>query len=87
MDTTTAPTYYNVVNELIRQIIDEYEKEEQCDNDTTNEFIFLMRYYALFRENMARRQCDHEWIEDDIDIDPDRSKRIQYCTKCEVTKR
>lgn len=31
--------------------------------------------------------CDHEWVNDLIDIDPDRSKEICYCLKCEITKK
>jgi hypothetical protein len=26
--------------------------------------------------------CRHNYVEDDIDIDPDRSQRIKYCDKC-----
>ena len=30
--------------------------------------------------------CQHEWVEDLIDIDPDRSMYIVYCVLCEKTK-
>jgi hypothetical protein len=30
--------------------------------------------------------CNHEFIKDDIDLTPDRSQRIVYCTKCFITK-
>jgi hypothetical protein len=29
--------------------------------------------------------CNHEIIEDDIDYDYDKTKRIYYCSKCETT--
>lgn len=29
--------------------------------------------------------CNHEIIDDDIDIDYDKTKRIYYCSKCETT--
>jgi len=29
--------------------------------------------------------CDHIYLEDDIDINPDCSQRIVYCTLCEYT--
>ena len=31
--------------------------------------------------------CEHEWIEDYIDITPDKSKKIIYCHSCLLTKR
>lgn len=31
-------------------------------------------------------KCNHKWVKDMIDIDPDRSQQICYCIKCEVTK-
>ena len=30
--------------------------------------------------------CNHDWIIDSIDIDPDRSKTIEYCKICQTTK-
>lgn len=30
--------------------------------------------------------CHHEFITDDIDLTPERSQRIVYCTKCFITK-
>ena len=33
-----------------------------------------------------RQLCEHEFIEDEIDLTPDRSMKIEYCIKCECTK-
>ena len=30
--------------------------------------------------------CKHDWVTDLIDIDPDRSKTIEYCKICSFTK-
>lgn len=30
--------------------------------------------------------CQHTFVEDMIDITPDKSQKITYCTKCEYTK-
>lgn len=32
-------------------------------------------------------QCDHEWIDDHIDIDIEKSQQICYCCKCELNKK
>mgnify|MGYP001165315797 CR=1 FL=1 len=32
-------------------------------------------------------QCNHNWVHDLVDIDPDRSKSIIYCTLCFITKK
>ena len=34
----------------------------------------------------CRNNCTHKWIDDLIDIDPDTTKRIIYCEKCELNK-
>lgn len=31
--------------------------------------------------------CEHEWVDDYIDIDLDKSMNITYCKKCETTKK
>ena len=30
--------------------------------------------------------CEHEWVNDTIDIDVEKSKQITYCYKCETNK-
>jgi len=49
---------------------DEYTKElNECVNNI-NKIIY--------------NQCHHNWIVDDIDIDPDRSIQIKYCEVCQL---
>jgi hypothetical protein len=38
-------------------------------------------------ENKINNICEHEWIDDDIDITPELSQRITYCKNCEVSKK
>jgi hypothetical protein len=38
-------------------------------------------------KHQLTNNCDHEWINDTIDIDMDTSKEICYCVKCEVSKK
>ena len=37
-------------------------------------------------EEEIRNNCTHQWVRDSIDIDPDRSQTIFYCSKCELSK-
>lgn len=36
-------------------------------------------------DNFLLKHCQHEIVDDLIDIDPDRSKSIRYCEKCLIT--
>jgi len=49
------------------------EKKEKCEKmkSLVNEYL--------------KEYCKHSIIDDFIDIDPDRSKYIRYCEKCELT--
>ena len=43
----------------------------------------------LLRETYNKKimdLCNHEFIEDTIDITPDRSQNIRYCSICEYTE-
>lgn len=36
-----------------------------------------------FLAELLKEYCNHKWINDMIDIDPDKSMHISYCEKCE----
>jgi hypothetical protein len=36
-------------------------------------------------ENLCMKHCEHHWIKDMFDIDPDRSIEVIYCIHCECT--
>ena len=38
-------------------------------------------------DNQIYKCCKHEFVEDYIDVTPDISKKIIYCTICELSKR
>ena len=54
--------------------------EPFINNNELNENI---KTYKIIAKNNL---CEHEWVNDLIDIDPDRSQYICYCCKCELTK-
>ena len=36
--------------------------------------------------HFIRINCNHSWVTDLIDIDPDKSQTICYCKYCEISK-
>lgn len=39
----------------------------------------------MIQMDISGNECDHEFVVDYIDIDPDRSQQIIYCEKCYKT--
>jgi len=55
-----------------------------------NSHIFLQqKLYVQYLKSECVKQiyllCEHEFIDDTIDIDPDRSKTIRYCKYCDMS--
>ena len=44
--------------------------------ENTNNYLQLV-------EEQIKNKCQHNYVTDDIDIDPDKSMKICYCTICE----
>lgn len=57
------------------------------DTEIYNESIINLETLIKHVEYHIKNKCNHEWIKDLIDIDPDRSKEICYCVKCEITQK
>lgn len=57
--------------------------DTNINNDISRNLDILKTYIQYKLDN----KCTHEWVNDTIDIDPDRSQDICYCIKCEVTKK
>ena len=60
-------------------------------NSEENMQVFVERKKQIqYLKNMCNHYihslCKHEFIEDVIDIDPDRSKTITYCRLCELNE-
>ena len=63
---------------------------EMC-NSTRNKQMFIdkLEYITKLRDicnHKLEQLCEHNYIEDTIDITPERSQTITYCTICEYTK-
>lgn len=51
------------------------------------ELSFLLNDYKAYIDYKCNITCNHIWTKDLIDIDPDRSCSIVYCSLCEITQR
>ena len=57
--------------------------------DQINEYETKIVELELIIEHLTRficDKCEHTFVEDQIDITPDKSQNITYCTICEYTK-
>lgn len=72
----------NCNDPLLTQYLNMFE-----DTETFIELIINLETLIKHVEHHIKNKCEHEWTNDLIDIDPDKSKEICYCVKCEITKR
>ena len=73
------------VNEDVLQ----YNKNITEFNEFLNEQTEHIKHLMLSNEKIRIKLisiCKHEWVQDSIDIDPDRSQTIEYCKICEISK-
>lgn len=68
---------YKFINRNINYI----EKNPSFTKDVINKVYYLL--YIIERKLFI--YCDHDIVDDYIDISPEKSKQIQYCVKCSLT--
>jgi hypothetical protein len=93
--------YYYIYNIIPEDKISEINDMLMLDNSFTDKYLNIMDdFRILFIQNnfdnltnfiskldkLIKNNCNHEYIYDLIDIDPDRSQTIEYCKKCFTTK-
>lgn len=74
-------TYFNQNPEIINRLNDILTEEG------IKQLSFLLTDYKNYVQYKATECCNHQWIKDTIDIDPDRSQTIVYCRLCEVSQK
>ena len=84
-------TLFNLIDTSITTNLDyfQYNKNISEINGLLNQYNEHLNHLILLNEQLHKKiksLCKHEWIEDSIDIDPDRSKTIEYCKVCGITK-
>ena len=83
----------NIINFFLNYIQNNYKSKEIqlilsfLSNEKKSYDFFIKKKNKLEKLYIyLEKSCDHEFIEDYIDIDPEISHKIIYCYKCEYTK-
>lgn len=63
---------------ILRNILLKSKKDLHRDN----ELVSRIENLTNIVEQRIKSGCKHEYVEDYIDVDPERSQRICYCNKC-----
>ena len=63
---------------ILRNILLKSKRDLQRDN----EIVSRIENLTNIVEQRIKSGCKHEYVEDYIDVDPERSQRICYCNKC-----
>jgi len=83
---------YVSISSYLTEIINSYEEISLVNNDF---FVQCNKYKNELSEikhlinninNSICQLCEHEFVEDEIDLTPDSSQKIEYCVLCEYTK-
>lgn len=76
-------------NSLIKQMFNcEYSNQSFYNDISGTGQIMSNEKMGMYIEQLKEKSCTkHKWVHDSIDISPERSENICYCSVCEVTKR
>jgi hypothetical protein len=83
---------YVNISSYLNEIINSYEELSfynnyfllQC-NKYKKELSEIQNFINNINYSISQL-CQHEFVEDEIDLTPDRSQKIEYCQICEYTK-
>ena len=81
-------SYLNEIKLTYCEIRDDGINDEYI-TEQVNEYEKKIIELELTLEHLTQficHSCEHTFVEDVIDITPDRSQNITYCTICEYTK-
>jgi len=90
-DKMKEETLFNLIDTSITTNLDYYQYNKTITeiNELLNQHSEHFNQLLLLNEKLSQKivsLCKHEWIIDTIDIDPDRSKTIEYCKVCGISK-
>jgi len=77
----------NTYNEIINSDManGKYLEYEINSKNKCKKQIADIEYYIERIEKEIQNNCKHNFVEDEIDITPDKSQKIKYCSICEYT--
>lgn len=73
---------------LLDKLIEQKQFFIESYNKTEN--IYVRKHINSKINNINKKineLCEHMWVDDMVDITPDKSIYITYCSKCELTKK
>jgi hypothetical protein len=76
--------YFEIIcnDELLKRYLNVFDNVKEC-----NELVCDLHRLKDSVKDKIKDKCEHDWVNDTIDINPDSSKNICYCVKCEITKK
>jgi hypothetical protein len=83
--------YINILNYL-SEIINSYEEMLLYNDEFLSQYkkykneVYEMKHLINNVNISICKLCIHEFVDDVIDITPERSQKIEYCVICEYTK-
>ena len=83
---------YINISSYLTEIINSYDELSFYNNDfllQCNKYKKELSEIKNFINNInysISQLCQHEFVEDEIDLTPDRSQKIEYCQICEYTR-
>lgn len=76
--------YFEIIcnDDTLKRYLNVFDNVAEC-----NELICDLHRLKDNIKYKIKDKCEHNWVNDTIDINPDSSKNICYCEKCEITKK
>lgn len=75
-------TNVNVNNNNNKNLIEMDEHNNEILNDIIEHHYEINKDSEEYNYTSEEYECEHQYIQDLIDIDPDRAQLIEYCNKC-----
>ena len=83
--------YVNILSYLT-EIMNSYEEMTIYNDDYLIQYnkykneVYEIKYLITNVNNSICETCEHIFVEDEIDITPDMSQKIEYCKICEYSR-